>query len=389
MLFTIAWLLLQRPGVQTFVVKKITDHLSQTLQTNVAVGSVDIRFFKTVVLKDIYIEDQQKDTLLFAGELNANIGIFSLFSKNIYLNQLSLQNAVIQINRQSPDSLYNFEFLVDAFKPTTTSTPDPNAPKWTFGLDKIQINQIHFYLVDSIEKADYNISIGEFYTQVKLLNIDEQKLEFKEVNLTNTIAHLQFLKKESTPTSVPSEDPENNTLNFPNISWELTIDQFSGSNNHFVYSNTNFEKTQKNFNVQHLNLNSIALNLTDFLWKNNQITGAVENLSFRDHSGFVLENFEVQFTMDTSKIELKNILLKTPNSSIENHTKLSFDKFDDLSYFADKVTFESHFEKNSGEPARFDFITKNCPTTSFKSTATHYAFRKYKRKFTTNLPEQY
>ena len=114
-LFLLVYLLIQIPTVQTWIVQKVTTNLSKTLDTKVEVGRVNIKFFKTVSLQNIYIEDRQKDTLIFAQELDASIGLFSIFNNEIYLNQITLNQATVNLNRSSNDSRFNFNFLIDAF----------------------------------------------------------------------------------------------------------------------------------------------------------------------------------------------------------------------------------------------------------------------------------
>ena len=87
-LFLLVYLLIQIPTVQTWIVQKVTTNLSKTLDTKVEVGRVNIKFFKTVSLQNIYIEDRQKDTLIFAQELDASIGLFSIFN-NMWLFSLN------------------------------------------------------------------------------------------------------------------------------------------------------------------------------------------------------------------------------------------------------------------------------------------------------------
>jgi hypothetical protein len=82
LVFLILWGLVQLPPVQHYLVHKITNTLSRNLLTKVEIGEVDLSFFKTIVLKDILIEDLQHDTLLAARKLGADIKLFSFFEEN-------------------------------------------------------------------------------------------------------------------------------------------------------------------------------------------------------------------------------------------------------------------------------------------------------------------
>ena len=72
-------LLLGIPAVQNAVVRKATRIVSEKLDTEVRIGRVEIGYFGKVRVRDLYVEDYQKDTLLYAGRVEAfvtGLGIF-------------------------------------------------------------------------------------------------------------------------------------------------------------------------------------------------------------------------------------------------------------------------------------------------------------------------
>ena len=121
LIFIIVAVALQSSGVQTWAVGKVTKLLSEKLKTDVRVGEVDIEFFKTAVLRNIFIADQQKDTLLLANEIKVNIGLLDLFGNEIYLNSAEINGARVKLYRNAADSVFNYQFVVDAFAPDTLS----------------------------------------------------------------------------------------------------------------------------------------------------------------------------------------------------------------------------------------------------------------------------
>lgn len=98
------------PGVQTWLVEKVTNYLSKELKTRVEVKHVDIAFFRTIVLRDIYIEDLQKDTLLYSRELNVNISRFNYQDKSIVIKSMELNDARVAIRKYKNTKGLNFHF---------------------------------------------------------------------------------------------------------------------------------------------------------------------------------------------------------------------------------------------------------------------------------------
>jgi hypothetical protein len=74
---------LQFRSVQTYFAKKAAKYLSEKLQTRVEVGSLYIKPFKSLVLDSLYIEDREKDTLLFSPRFTVDLNLLSLKMRKI------------------------------------------------------------------------------------------------------------------------------------------------------------------------------------------------------------------------------------------------------------------------------------------------------------------
>ena len=71
MLLATGFVLIQNSWVQTIITRKITQRLSNDLQTNISIGRVDIGFFNRLKLEDVLIEDQMGDTLIYSEQVEA------------------------------------------------------------------------------------------------------------------------------------------------------------------------------------------------------------------------------------------------------------------------------------------------------------------------------
>ena len=110
--------------VETAAVQLATAELSRALGTNAHVGAVEYRFPARLTIRDIYLADQQGDTLLYVGELYAHFSPMALSHKEIHFSHVHLQNVVGDIHRL-PDSTWNYQFLVDAFRQEEERPHDP------------------------------------------------------------------------------------------------------------------------------------------------------------------------------------------------------------------------------------------------------------------------
>src|SRR5215469_8228135 len=119
----LVFFLIQTPFVQNFVRGKAETYLSRKLKVPVRIGHLDITFFRSITLKDIYIPDQHKDTLLAAGEVHVQLRMLGLLHNNLDIKEIDLKDITANILRRSPaDTTFNYQFIIDAF---TSPHPGP------------------------------------------------------------------------------------------------------------------------------------------------------------------------------------------------------------------------------------------------------------------------
>ena len=131
------------PFGKKVVKNQVQSYLQDKLKTKVEIGAVDYALPKWIEIKNIYIEDQNKDTLLYGEQLNADVDMFKLLRGNTDINKLVFKNILINITRKEADTAFNFQFVINAFtgnKPTTVVNIDTAALKLT--LDRLVFDNV-------------------------------------------------------------------------------------------------------------------------------------------------------------------------------------------------------------------------------------------------------
>jgi hypothetical protein len=67
------WAFLQTDWGQNWLAREVTGRLSKDLQTKISINRVSIGFFNRMDLEGVYLEDQNRDTLLYAGTVKVRI----------------------------------------------------------------------------------------------------------------------------------------------------------------------------------------------------------------------------------------------------------------------------------------------------------------------------
>ena len=166
-LFILIILLIQTPPVQNFARKKIQTFLANKLQTRVEIGHLYIGLPKKIVLQNIYLEDRQKDTLLSGGKVKVDIDLFKLFSNEIVINEINLESVTAKVKRMLPDTVFNFQFIVDAFTPAKQPVANADTAAMKMAIDYVTLDKIRLIYKDVITGNDMDLWLGHFDSRIK------------------------------------------------------------------------------------------------------------------------------------------------------------------------------------------------------------------------------
>lgn len=175
---------IQTDEVQSYLVKKTTQILSQKLHTKVQISAVDIELFNKLSLKQVYIADQKGDSMLYAEKINLGIHPLFLFQKQLVCNSLTISDfkARIVVDKQKK---LNIKFFLDALK-----SKDTSEMKMSFQINKIKLNNSSLSFDD--ETADYkaigfdskHIAVSDFNAKIELNKLNNKFLDAEISNLS-------------------------------------------------------------------------------------------------------------------------------------------------------------------------------------------------------------
>lgn len=109
------YLLLCIPAVQNKAKDIAVNELKKMLDTEISIEKIRLSLFDHISLEKIYVEDRNKDTLLFANELNAGLDIWQLLNGELLVTGIKLDDFIIKANQQDSLSDYNYQYIIDTF----------------------------------------------------------------------------------------------------------------------------------------------------------------------------------------------------------------------------------------------------------------------------------
>ncbi|MGN6166039.1 MAG: DUF748 domain-containing protein, partial [Flavisolibacter sp.] len=167
----LVFILVLTPPVQHFLTGKVQHYLQEKLKTRVEIGSISFGLSGKVNLENIYLEDKTKDTLLAGGSVKTHISFLKLFSNEVQIKDIELQNITAKIKRVLPDTVFNYQFIVDAFTSEQNKNPDTaqTAPM-KLNISDVTLENIRLTFTDAITGNDIFTHIGNFSATIDTLD---------------------------------------------------------------------------------------------------------------------------------------------------------------------------------------------------------------------------
>ncbi len=150
----VVFLLVLTPPVQNFATGRIENYLEKKLKTRVEIGSISVRLPRKISLQNIYIEDQTKDTLVAGGTINADLALFKLMSNEVQVKSLELSGITAKVKRILPDTVFNFQFIVDAFITEQSKTDTAATALLKLNVDDIKLDDFRVVYQDVLTGND-------------------------------------------------------------------------------------------------------------------------------------------------------------------------------------------------------------------------------------------
>lgn len=343
-LFLVTWGLLQLPVVQTKIVGQLTKSLESTLGTKVSIDRVDIKFFKTLSVEGIYLEDQQLDTLLYASSLDINIGVFDIFGSEIFLNQVTLNDGYLNIYQHPGDTRLNINFLFEAFagdpSADTVDTTSTSSP-WKFGMNTLTLNHSRIRFDDQVSGIDLKLNSALFSVDLEALDLENNRVAINEILLENNqLTVLSIPQNKLVADSITVTTP----LVFPYFGWDINLDQLAIKETAVAYKLGEEMKSKQGINFKDVRLVDLTVNLSDFIWREEALGVNINQLAFLEKSGFQVDRFNSEIAFTPKNLSIDNFTVRTPHSNFNNKTALTFSSLIDLSTFTEKVNVNLDFK---------------------------------------------
>lgn len=166
--------MLQVSYVQTYLGQVAANKISEITGTPIQVEGVSIVGLRSFTLKGLYIEDYQKDTLMYAEKFKVRLDSFNIDSGRYYVGKVELDNMFFNLQEDKKEVL-NIEHFIDSL---ASGPSDTTNQVLDVRFKDISIRNSRFvYEVEGHGEVDFQINWDHII--VDDINIDLENLYFK------------------------------------------------------------------------------------------------------------------------------------------------------------------------------------------------------------------
>jgi hypothetical protein len=332
--------ILHLPKVQTWIIKKVASSLSDKLHTKVSIESVEFTFFYQLKFKKLLIEDQSKDTLLYAGAARVSINDWFFTKDKIVLKYVGLDDAVVNLKRTKED--WNYQFMIDYFVGSSSSKSKSNK-QIEFEFKKAEFNNIRFNRIDKWKGEDMLASVKHVEANIDSLDLETEKVMISSLILKEPV-FAQTDYQGNRPRNYQSTSTSKDTSTIANSNkkgFALFAKKVSITNG--TYQND--KETERApftdyFDPFHFAFKEINGELNNIIFQNDSLSTSLK-LSSKEKNGFEVKQIKSDVLFTSKMMEFTKLDLQTPYSHLKDYYAMHYDDFfDDMNEFVSNVRID-------------------------------------------------
>ncbi|MBA3901807.1 MAG: hypothetical protein H0X62_16665, partial [Bacteroidetes bacterium] len=313
-------ILIQLPPIQRMIGSQTASYLSNTIGTPVTIDQVSLLFPKTIAIKEIYVEGQQQDTLLYSQFLQVDISLLALLDNTLQINSVELENTTAHLYRTLPDSTFNFDFIIDAFvNGEAIDTPEDTtaAEPWNINFENLELHNIYFTFNDELTQSDLNLSLKHFNLDVGNLDLEQNQYIIGLAEISGLNLNYAVLGPTQTEDKEEEESPELPLFKLDRLRLDDILVNYSDANTgqdlHLALGMLGIDAAMIDLASQKIDVEDISLANTNLNFTASKANGAPENDTAMVRVTEEVVDQETGWVMALKNISLKNIGLDYNN----------------------------------------------------------------------------
>ncbi len=289
---------------------------------------ISLKKINLVAVKFSYKDAVAKNNInLFIHHFDTNIDEFDLNNLAFDIPKINLKGLKLNLNQG----------LVEAAKKATNKIEKEAQSKiLKLTLNAINLEDIDLNYKDELTNLDTKIQFEKLETSVKTIDLEKQIIALNSIELNKTSGSLALTK--SVVKAVKVEEKK------PSTPWKINLDKIAIASLNFKFDNDNAVKTQNGIDYNHLDLKELSFNGKSIVINDDSYSGIINSFTFKDKSGFELDELTTEFNYSSKGVLLKKLYLKTPQTTLLDHIQVAYPSIASISKNIENLSVDANLK---------------------------------------------
>ncbi|MFD2828171.1 translocation/assembly module TamB domain-containing protein [Leeuwenhoekiella polynyae] len=201
-------LFIRSPWGQGIIVDKAINYITNKTNTEVQIEKLFVTFDGNISLDGLYLEDTKGDTLVYSKHLEAEIPLWSIINGGaIGVDDVTWEGLKANVIRKDSVAGFNYQFLIDAFATTDTTTTNQVAADTTafqLNLGDFTLKDFDLNYFDDVGGIQARLNLKELELNMRKTDLENMSFEVGDVYLSDT----KVVYKQTKPLPVSEDSSE-------------------------------------------------------------------------------------------------------------------------------------------------------------------------------------
>lgn len=250
------------------------------------------------------------DVLLKIGELELEMDDFDLAESIYAIESFELTDTQAKIVQN---------------KPTASSTEEdiPASMQPAISFEDINLYNVKIDYTNTLKGQNIFANLGNLIIEANGVDLNKNLLDIDELSLIESVIWYRQDEIQDETISIQKKD---SVILFTgiNIPWDIKVNELILANNSLQYDDFNIKPEESSIDFNHLFVSDLQITAEDLAVKGNSIAGSIDQLSFKEKSGFDIKYFSTDLALTDRKLDLNKFILQVGSSNIELNGSANF-----------------------------------------------------------------
>ncbi len=193
------------------------------------------------------------------------------------------------------------------------------------GLKNISLGDIHWYFLAADDAIENKIELNKFQADIDQVDLTGHRILMNRILMDSSDIVLRLGKSIEAPQKSAKENKEDSTTSWVFISKEILLNK-----NNIKFDDDNATRSAAGMDYMHIDAKKFSLFVRNFIYSNDSVSGTIDSAAMSEKSGFILNALHGDFVYTSQQAYIKNLLLETPGTTIQQSISGSWPSIDAL-----------------------------------------------------------